>query len=91
MYAIYVPLYTNASDVGVGFERSEYSLDEGTSKSVCVLFSRQLQRPLSLSSDFEDLRGLLRSKIEVLFNYKVIQKKCIYFPQKCLYIVPTVS
>ncbi len=58
-------------DVGVGFERSEYSLDEGTSQSVCVLFSRQLQRSLSLSSDFEDLRGLLRGETEVLFNYNV--------------------
>ncbi len=61
MYTIH-----SLSDVGVGFERSEYSLDEGTSQSVCVLFSRQLQRPLSLSSVFEDLRGLLRGKIEVL-------------------------
>ncbi len=61
MHVVTCPI-TNAADVGVGLERSEYSLDEGTSQSVCVLFSRQLQRPLSLSSDFEDLRGLLRGE-----------------------------
>ena len=61
----------------MGFERSEYSLDEGTSQSVCVTFSRQMQRPISLSSDFEDHRGLLRGETEV-------------YPKKCLYnyIVP---
>ena len=67
-------------------ERLEYSLDEGTSQSVCVLFSRQLQRPLSLSSDFEELRGLLRGETEVLFTlyiYTVIispNNVCIVFP-----------
>ncbi len=65
-------------DVGVGFEKSEYSLDEGTSQSVCVTFSRQLQRPISLSSDFEDLRGLLRGETEVYFTTP---------PKKCLYII----
>ncbi len=61
----------------MGLERSEYSLDEGTSQSVCILFSRQLQRPLSLSSDFEDLRGLLRGETEVHFTM-YIQKKCVF-------------
>ena len=46
--------------MGVDFQSSEYLLDEGSTMSVCVVIYGQLQRPVSVSSEHEDLTNLLR-------------------------------
>lgn len=51
---------TDYTDLGVGIEKSEYILNEGFTLPVCVLFSGQLQLPLSVISELEDLSDLLR-------------------------------
>ena len=47
-------------DLFVDLQSSEYLLNEGENVPVCVLFSSQLQRSVTVSSHYEDLTNLLR-------------------------------
>ena len=47
-------------DLFVDLQSSEYLLNEGKNVPVCVLFSSQLQRSVTVSSHYEDLTNLLR-------------------------------
>ena len=52
--------------MGVDFQSSEYMLDEGSTLPVCVIIYGQLQRPVSVSSEYEDLTNLLRGEDRII-------------------------
>ncbi|XP_064390869.1 uncharacterized protein LOC135338715 isoform X3 [Halichondria panicea] len=49
----------------VDLQSSEYLLNEGKNVPVCVLFSSQLQRSVTVSSHYEDLTNLLRGEVRL--------------------------